>query len=45
MGAVLGLTTYYGWRELSVDPSLMTGGAFFVLGFDVYKTWVAGWPA
>ena len=34
---VLGLTTYFGWVELKTDPSLMAGGAFFVIGFDVKK--------
>lgn len=39
---VLALTTYYGWVELKTDPTLMVGGAFFVIGFDANKTWVAG---
>lgn len=39
---VLGLTTYFGWVELKTDPSLMAGGAFFVIGFDRQKTWAAG---
>ena len=39
---VLALTTYYGWVELKADPTLMVGGAFFVIGFDAKKTWVAG---
>ena len=39
---VLALTTYYGWVELKTDPTLMVGGAFFVIGFDVNKTWIAG---
>jgi len=39
---VLSLTTYYGWVELKTDPTLMVGGAFFVIGFDAIKTWAAG---
>lgn len=39
---ILGVTTYFGWSVLKTDPTLMVGGAFFVLGFDPYKTWVAG---
>ena len=39
---VLALTTYYGWVELKTDPTLMAGGAFYVIGFNVNKTWVAG---
>jgi len=39
---ILGFTTYYGWVELKTDPTMMAGGAFFVLGFDPYKTWAAG---
>ena len=39
---VLALTTYYGWVELKTDPTLMVGGAFFIIGFDAYKTWIAG---
>ena len=39
---ILGLTTYYGWTELKTDSTMMVGGAFFVLGFDPYKTWTAG---
>lgn len=39
---VLAVTTYYGWVELKTDPTLMAGGAFFVIGFDANKTWVAG---
>ena len=39
---ILGLTTYYGWVELKTDPTMMAGGAFFVLGFDSHKTWTAG---
>lgn len=42
VAVVLGLTTYFGWVELKTDPSLMAGGAFFVIGFDIRKTWVAG---
>lgn len=39
---VLALTTYYGWVGLETDPTLMVGGAYFVIGFDVNKTWSAG---
>jgi len=39
---VLDLTTYYGWVELQTDPTMMAGGAFFVIGFDARKTWIAG---
>ena len=39
---ILGFTTYYGWTELKTDSTMMVGGAFFVLGFDPYKTWAAG---
>jgi len=39
---VLALTTYYGWVELQTDPTMMAGGAFFVIGFDARKTWIAG---
>ena len=42
VAAVLAVTTYYSWTELKTDPTLMVGGAFFVLGFDPYKTWAAG---
>ena len=38
----LGLTNYYGWVELETDPTLMAGGAFFILGFDIKKTWLNG---
>lgn len=39
---ILGFTTYYGWIELKTDPTLMVGGAFFILGFDPQKTLLAG---
>ena len=39
---VLAFTTYYGWVELQTDPTMMAGGAFFVIGFDARKTWIAG---
>ena len=39
---VLALTTYLGWIKLKTDPTMVVGGAFFVIGFDVNKTWVAG---
>ena len=39
---VLALTTYLGWVKLKTDPTMVVGGAFFVIGFDVNKTWVAG---
>ena len=39
---VLAFTTYFGWVELKTDPTLMVGGAFFIIGFDINKTWVAG---
>ena len=39
---VLGLTTYLGWTLLKSDPTLVTGGAFFIIGFDMRTTWVAG---
>ena len=42
VGVVLAVTAYYGWVELKTDPTLMAGGAFFVIGFDVNKTWTAG---
>lgn len=39
---VLGLTTYIGWNTLNTDPTMAVAGAFFVIGFDAKKTWVAG---
>ena len=39
---VLGLTTFLGWVILETDPTMIVGGAFFVIGFDARKTWVAG---
>ena len=39
---VLVFTTFYGWIELETDPTLMVGGAFFIIGFDARKTWIAG---
>ena len=42
VACVLGFTTYFGWVVLETDPSLMAGGAFFVIGFEIRKTWVAG---
>jgi len=42
VAAVLALATYLGWVQLTTDPSLIAGGAFFVIGFDTKKTWIAG---
>ncbi|MGI9240599.1 MAG: FUSC family protein [Verrucomicrobiales bacterium] len=42
VAAVLAFTTYWGWGVLEMDPTLMVGGAFFVIGFDLRKTWVSG---
>ena len=42
VAAVLGLTTYLGWITLKTDPTMAVAGAFFVIGFDAKKTWVAG---
>jgi len=39
---VLALTTYLGHALLKTDPTLIVGGAFFIIGFDAKKTWVAG---
>ena len=39
---VLALTAYMGWTMLDTNPVLIVGGAFFVMGFDVNKTLVAG---
>ena len=39
---VLAITTYYGWAELQTDPTMMAGSAFFIIGFDSRKTWIAG---
>jgi hypothetical protein len=39
---VLGITTYLGWVTLKTDPTMAVGAAFFVIGFDAKKTWVAG---
>ena len=39
---VLGLTTFLGWIWLETDPTMIVGGAFFIIGFDARKTWVAG---
>ncbi len=39
---VLALTTYLGWVTLKTDPTMVVAGAFFVIGFDSNKTWVAG---
>jgi hypothetical protein len=38
VAVVLSITTYYGWVELKIDPTLMVGGAYFIFGFDVRKT-------
>jgi hypothetical protein len=42
VAVVLSITTYYGWVQLKIDPTLMVGGAYFIFGFDVRKTWVMG---
>ena len=39
---VLGLTTYLGWMSLKTDPTMAVGAAFFIIGFDAKKTWIAG---
>ena len=39
---VLGLTTYLGWISLKTDPTMAVGAAFFIIGFDAKKTWIAG---
>ena len=39
---VLGITTYLGWISLKTDPTMAVGAAFFIIGFDAKKTWVAG---
>lgn len=39
---VLAITTYWGWNVLKTDPTMMVGGAFFVIGFELKKTWVSG---
>jgi len=39
---VLGITAYLGWVMLKTDPLMIVGGAFFVIGFDERKTWIAG---
>ena len=39
---VLGITTYLGWISLKTDPTMAVGAAFFIIGFDVKKTWIAG---
>ena len=39
---VLGLTTYLGWITLKTDPTMAVGAAFFIIGFDAKKTWIAG---
>ncbi len=39
---VLAATTYAGWTWLETDPTIVTAGAFFVIGFDVQKTLAAG---
>ena len=38
----LGFTTWLGWVTLETDPTMIVGGAFFIIGFDAIKTWVAG---
>jgi hypothetical protein len=42
LALVLALTTYLGRVLLKTDPTLIVGGAFFIIGFDAKKTWVAG---
>ena len=37
---LIALTTYLGWTLLKVDPTLVAGGAFFIIGFDTRTTWV-----
>lgn len=39
---VLGLTSYLGLAYLKTDPTLIVGGAFFVIGFDLKTTWDVG---
>lgn len=39
---VLGVGTYIGWSTLKTDPTLVTGAAFFVMGFDAKKTKING---
>ena len=42
LALVLALTTYLGWTVLKTDPTLIVGGAFFIIGFDAKKTWTTG---
>ena len=42
IAVVLALTTYLGWTILKTDPTMVVGAAFFVIGFDANKTWIAG---
>ena len=39
---VLALTTYLGRALLETDATILVGAAFFVIGFEVHKTWVRG---
>lgn len=39
---VLIVGTYLGWTQLTTDATLIVGGAFFIIGFDTEKTWIAG---
>jgi hypothetical protein len=38
---VLGVATWMG-QSIKTDPLMVTGAAFFVIGFDQRKTWVGG---
>ena len=41
IAAVLAIGTWMG-QSLKTDPVMVTGAVFFVLGFDLRKTWVGG---
>lgn len=42
VAAILAAGMYLGWEFLTTDPTLVVGGAFFIIGFDRNKTWLAG---
>ena len=42
VACVLAATTYIGWKNLKVDPTVVVAAAFFVIGFEANKTWVNG---
>ncbi len=42
IAVVLGATTFAGYRHLAINPTVIAGAAFFVIGFDAHQSWIAG---